>query len=218
MLVVAEDAGYAQELANGLGDQGFQTITADTGRMALDRAAEADAVLLDIVLPDLDAFDVCRSIRAASTIPIIIMSGRCDEFDRVLGLKMGADDYVVKPYGLRELAARFEAVVRRAAPVQPSADVEVREMGAVRVDTYCRRVTVDDLRVTLTRKEFDLLVLLTGEPGRVFGRSLIMREVWGHDGFGDTRTLGVHVAGLRKKLGVPRVIETVRGVGFRFAA
>jgi two-component system, OmpR family, response regulator RegX3 len=216
VLIVEDQSDVAQELAGGLGDQGFQAVTARDGRSALDRYSDVDVVLLDLGLPDRDGFDVCRAIRADSNVPIIMVSGRSDEFDRVLGLKLGADDYVVKPVWLRELAARIEAVVRRTtgARERPRAG-DLPEIGPLRIDPHGRRVTVHGREVSLTRKEFDLLALLAAEPDRVLGRAAIMRAVWGHDGAGDTRTLGVHIASLRKKLGLPRLVETVRGVGFR---
>jgi two-component system response regulator RegX3 len=216
VLLVEDDSEVTNELTRGLNEQGLDAFAVDRGRAALTHYNAADIVLLDLGLPDIDGFEVCRLIRANSSVPIIIVSGRNDEFDRVLGLKMGADDYVVKPYRLRELAARIEAVVRRTR-VASSAGVadSVRELGRLRIDLRLRKVVVDGREVVLTRKEFDLLTLLASEPDRTFTRDQIMNEVWGHDGAGDTRTLGVHMAGLRRKLGVADLIETVRGVGFR---
>jgi two-component system response regulator RegX3 len=219
VLVVEDDVHIAEELALGLNDHGFHVVQAGTGRTAIDRCAEVDVVLLDLGLPDLDGIDVCRMIRKVCEVPIIIVTARGAEFDRVLGLKMGADDYVVKPYGLRELAARVEVVSRRkTVPRQAEPDEGIRDAGPVRVDLRQRRVIVEDREVVLTRKEFDLLALLTDEPGRVFTRELIMSEIWGYDDVIDSRTLGVHMTSLRKKLGLPRLIETVRGVGFRVCA
>jgi DNA-binding response OmpR family regulator len=191
------------------------------GSFALKRCREVDAVLLDLVLADIDGFEVCRAIRAVSGVPIIMVSARGDEFDRVLSLKLGADDYVVRPYSLRELTARIEAVIRRAGTSwQPRMHedtpvAETCELGHIRIDFRGRTVTVGDRETNLTRMEFDILALLAKDAGRVFERQHIMTEVWGHDGAGDTRTLGVHISGLRKKLGEPSSIETVRGVGFR---
>lgn len=213
VLIIEDDVETSKELVRGFHEQGFDTVTAENGRSALQLFAAVDIVLLDLGLPDIDGLEVCRSIRAVSGVPIIMITGRSDEFDRVLGLKMGADDYVVKPCRMRELAARMEAVVRRAR--WPQQRVEKFVLGPVRLDLHGRRVAVADRGVALTRREFDLLTLLASEPGRTFTREHIMTEVWGHNGAGDTRTLGVHVAGLRKKLGLPDFIETVRGVGFR---
>ncbi|MFC0037795.1 response regulator transcription factor [Actinomadura rayongensis] len=217
VLLVDDDSDYRDELIRGLADQGMESMAVDRGREALDHCDAVDVVLLDLNLPDVDGFEVCRLIRTNSSVPVIIVSGRTDEFDRVLSLRMGADDYVVKPCYLRELAARIDAVVRRAKnswnPLGRNA--MVKDLGELQLDFRRRRVTVNGAEVTLTRKEFDLLALLASEPGRTFTRDQIMREVWGYDSIGDTRTLGVHMVGLRRKLGVPDKIETVRGVGFR---
>lgn len=216
VLLVENDVKVTDELAKGLTEQGLDVLTVNRGYAALAHVDAVDVVLLDLGLPDIDGFEVCRRIRASSFVPIVIVSGRVDEFDRVLALKMGADDYVVKPYWLRELTARIEAVLRRTRGGWTAAGAETaRQVGALRIDAGRRRVLVDGREVTLTRKEFGLLALLTSDPGRIFTREAIMNEVWGHDGAGDTRTLGVHMASLRKKLGVGDFIETVRGVGFR---
>ncbi|MBD2892415.1 response regulator transcription factor [Spirillospora sp. NPDC000708] len=217
VLLVEDDAEFSEELAGRLEEQGMDTVAVDQGRAALEHCAEVDIVLLDLMLPDLDGFAVCQLIRNSSTVPIIIVSGRDDEFDRVLGLRMGADDFVAKPYRVRELTTRIEAVVRRARGAWAGGD-SVKELGGVHLDLRLRRVLVNGEEVALTRKEFDLLAFLAFEPGRTFTRGQIMEEVWGHDGAGDTRTLGVHMTGLRKKLGVAGLIETVRGVGFRLVA
>ncbi|MER5396124.1 response regulator transcription factor [Streptomyces sp. NPDC002599] len=216
VLIVEDHAEIADALRSGLNDHGFETAMADTCQTALERYADVDAVLLDVGLPDGNGMDVCRTIRASSSVPIIMVSGRDDEFDRVLGLRMGADDYVVKPYGLRELVARIEAVVRRAVGWARSSGGS-RVVGPLSIDLKQRRAFMDGVELLFTRKEFDLLVLLTGEPGKVFDREAIMRHVWGHPSVGDTRTLGVHMVSLRRKLGAPELIQTVRGVGFRFA-
>jgi two-component system, OmpR family, response regulator RegX3 len=218
VLLVDDNPDLVHELTEGLRGHGIDALAVEHGRAALTHYTAVDAVLLDLKLPDIDGFEICRLIRANSSVPVIIMSGRGDEFDQVLGLKMGADDYVVKPCRIRELTARIEAVVRRSRyPRLPWSATPVRDLGTLRVDTRLRRVTVHGTEVPLTRKEFDLLALLTSEPGRTFTREEIMKEVWGYDGAGDTRTLGVHMSGLRKKLGAADVIETVRGVGFRIA-
>ena len=174
--------------------------------------AHADLVLLDLGLPDMDGSEVCRQVRKTSAVPIIIVSARGDESDRVLGLELGADDYLVKPFGLRELVARVRAVSRRAAS---DPDQLLQRVGAVEIDRRARRVTVDEQEVALSPKEFDLLSLLGQDPGAVVSREQIMDEVWDPHWYGPTRTLDVHVASLRKKLGDPGLIETVRRVGFR---
>ncbi len=218
VLLVEDDADVAEELAVGLARQGYEVEHVATGRDALARYRDADLVLLDLLLPDLDGLEVCRRLRAESSIPIIAVTARSEELDRVLGLQVGADDYVVKPYGFRELVARIEAVMRRVRHVsgpegQPSPD-RLR-VGPLRIDRRERRVLLGEVEIRLTRKEFDLLALLASDPGAVFGREEILRAVWDENWYGSSRTLDVHVASLRHKLGTPSWIETVRGVGFR---
>ncbi|HEY7068620.1 MAG TPA: response regulator transcription factor, partial [Acidimicrobiales bacterium] len=202
-------------LVRGLEREGFAVRHCDTGNGALatlhDDRSWPDVVLLDLGLPDLDGYEVCRRLRAHSSVPIIVVTARGDEGDRVIGLELGADDYVVKPFGLRELVARVRAVSRRAVaePVGP------QRVGALEVDRRARRVSVEGREVALALKEFDLLALLADDPGAVVSRAQIMDEVWDPHWYGPTKTLDVHVASLRRKLGDPRWIETVRGVGFR---
>jgi len=173
-------------------------------------------VLLKLQLPDINGVELCQRIRLNSQVPIIMVSGHDDEFDCVLGLKAGADDYVARPYRLRELLARIQAVVRRATGQWPTAPADpVRNIGVLHLDLHLRQAVVRGAEIALTGKEFDLLAFLASEPGCTFTREDIMSQVWGHDGAGDTRTLGVHIAGLRRKLGVDNLIETVWGVGFR---
>ncbi len=220
VLIVADDLEFAGELAEGLGSKGFQVQQESNVRPALEKSRNVDAVLLDLTLSDVDGFEVCRAIRATSHVPVIVMGLQDDEFDQVLSFKLGADDYVVRPCSLRKLAARIEAVNRRARNswgLRAEPDDEVHEFGPIRIDMNRRTVLRNGHEVMLTRKEFDVLALLATNPGRVCTREQIMSEVWGHDGAGDTRTLGVHMTGLRKKLRMPMLIETVRGVGFRLA-
>jgi two-component system response regulator RegX3 len=213
LLVVEDDDAIAVPLVGGLERAGYTVDRAATGAEALVRVAGADLVLLDLGLPDLDGADVCRHIRSVSQVPIIVVSARGDESDRVLGLELGADDYIVKPFGLRELIARVRAVSRRTAP-DPDV-VAVQRVGRLEIDRRARRVTVDAEEVALSPKEFDLLSLLGEDPGAVVSRHQIMDEVWDPHWYGPTKTLDVHVASLRKKLGDPTMIETVRSVGFR---
>jgi two-component system, OmpR family, response regulator RegX3 len=211
LLVVEDDEAIAVPLVRGLERSGFGVTRVATGRDAL-AAGGMDLVLLDLGLPDLDGYEVCRQLRAASAVPIIVVTARGDEGDRVLGLELGADDYVVKPFGLRELVARVRAVGRRTlGPGEPAP----QRHGALRVDRRSRRVSVGGAEVELAPKEFDLLALLAEDPGAVVSRAQIMDEVWDPHWYGPTKTLDVHVASLRRKLGDPRWIETVRGVGFR---
>jgi DNA-binding response OmpR family regulator len=218
VLLVEDDDAIAAPLAAGLTREGFAVRRVATGGAALDaQAAErADVVLLDLGLPDIDGFEVCRRIRAASTVPIIVISARGEEVDRVVGLELGADDYMVKPFGFRELLARIRAVTRRLSTV-PDGDRPQR-IGALEIDRRTHRVRVDGTEVALTPKEFDLLACLAEEPGTVVTRQRLLDEVWDPHWYGPTRTLDVHVASVRKKLGEPRWIETVRGVGFRMGA
>ena len=217
LLLVEDDDAIAGPLVKGLGREGFEVTRVATGSDAL--AAEAsDLVLLDLGLPDIDGYEVCRRLRAESDVPIIVITARGDEVDRVVGLELGADDYVVKPFGFRELVARIRAVSRRVASRQADDEVEadpVLRAGRVEVDTRTRRATVDGGEINLTRKEFDLLALLASDPGATRTRDEILEEVWDAHWYGPTKTLDVHVASLRKKLGDPTLIETVRGVGFR---
>jgi DNA-binding response OmpR family regulator len=173
-------------------------------------------VLLDLGLPDRDGFDVCRELRARSDVPIIVVTARSEEVDRVVGLELGADDYIVKPFGFRELVARIRAVARRRPAATTHATAS--ELGALSIDRRTRRVVVEGAEVALTPKEFDLLAFLAEDPGAVCSRQQVLEEVWDPHWYGPTKTLDVHVASLRKKLGDPRWIETVRGVGFRLRA
>jgi DNA-binding response OmpR family regulator len=214
VLVVEDDMSIAEPLVTGLEREGFVVEQVATGAAAL-AAAPADMVLLDLGLPDIDGYEVCRRLRAESDVPIIVVTARGAEVDRVVGLELGADDYLVKPFGLRELVARIRAVARRSEG--RSAPADQRRVGPVEVDVRTRRVTVDGDEVELTRKEFDLLAMLTEEPGAIRTREEIMENVWDAHWYGPTKTLDVHVAALRRKLGHPTLIETVRGVGFRTA-
>jgi DNA-binding response OmpR family regulator len=211
VLIVEDEERIAEPLAEGLRREGFEVEWAATGAAALD-APEPDVVLLDLRLPDIDGLDVCRTIRARSEVPIIIVTARGDEPDRVVGLELGADDYVVKPFGLRELIARIRAVTRRGRT--PPADGSV-QVGELEVDPRARRVRLEGRELDLTPKEFDVLAMLARDPGAVVSRRSLLDEVWETSWYGSTRTIDVHVAALRRKLGDAGWIETVRGVGFR---
>ncbi len=218
VLIVEDDDRIAEPLVKGLEREGLDAERVATGQAGLDRLATTslpapDVVLLDLRLPDIDGFEVCKRIRAGSEVPIIVVTARGEEVDRVLGLELGADDYVVKPFGFRELLARIRAVTRRAQVRTPNADAVT--IGALVVDRRVREVTVEGTPVVLTQKEFDLLSLLAEDPGAVRTRTEILEEVWDPHWYGPTKTLDVHIATLRKKLGHPEWIETIRGVGFR---
>jgi DNA-binding response OmpR family regulator len=217
VLLVEDDDAIAEPLASGLRREGFEVTRAATGGEAL--AAEgADLVLLDLRLPDVDGFTVCRELRARSDVPIIVVSARGEEVDRVVGLELGADDYVVKPFGLRELVARIRAVTRRTGEHRGADEGEELVVGTLRIDLRAHRVSVNGDDVALTAKEFALLALLAREPGAVVDRERILREVWNTTWYGSSKTIDVHVAAIRRKLGDPGWIETVRGIGLRLRA
>jgi two-component system response regulator RegX3 len=212
LLIVEDDDAIAAPLARGLEREGFTVTRVTTGAAAL-QAEGYDLVLLDLGMPDMDGLTICHELRARSDVPIIVVTARGDESDRVVGLELGADDYLVKPFGFRELVARIRAVTRRVG-ARPADDGE-RVVGALVIDVRTHRITLDGEELTLTPKEFDLLALLAEEPGALFTRTTILERVWDPHWYGPTKTLDVHVASVRKKLGEPRWIETVRGVGFR---
>lgn len=211
VLVVEDEDAIAEPLVEGLRREGYEVARVATGRDALD-AGETDVVLLDLRLPDIDGFTVCRELRARSDVPIIVVSARGEEVDRVVGLELGADDYIVKPYGLRELVARIRAVTRRH---EGATRRVVLRAGPLEVDERARRVSYDGRELQLTAKEFDLLALLASDPGSVVSRETILRRVWDTTWYGGQKTIDVHVASLRKKVGDPDAIETVRGIGYR---
>ncbi|MGZ8734039.1 MAG: response regulator transcription factor [Acidimicrobiia bacterium] len=211
LLIVEDDDAIAAPLLRGLEREGFTVSRVASGADAIS-APPPDMVLLDLGLPDIDGFEVCRQLRERSDVPIIVLTARGEEVDRVVGLELGADDYMVKPFGFRELVARIRAVTRRRLP---RAEDPVQNLGRVELDRRSHRLAVDGRDVALTPKEFDVLALLAEDPGAVCSRSHILETVWDAHWYGPTKTLDVHVASLRKKLGDPHLIETVRGVGFR---
>lgn len=214
ILVVEDDAAIAESLEVGLGRHGFDVVVAPDGASALRNAESCDLVLLDLGLPDLDGSEVCRRLREASALPIIVVSARSDEVDRVVLLESGADDYVVKPFGLRELVARIRAVTRRSGDTTSAQRID---LGVLVVDLRTHEVTVDGELVELTPKEFDLLAHLAADSGAVLNRRDILEEVWDVNWYGSPKTLDVHVASLRRKLGHPEWIQAVRGVGFKLS-
>ena len=212
ILLVEDEDSIAEPLLEGLRREGFDVDRAATGAAAL-AAEPADCVLLDLRLPDVDGYEVCRSLRDRSDVPIIMVSARGEEVDRVIGLELGADDYLPKPFGLRELVARIHAVTRRSGGGR-------REEGPIRVgplelDVRSRRAHLNGEEIALTVKEFDLLVALASEHGAAVTRQQLLERVWNTSWYGQTKTIDVHVGSLRRKLGDPRWIETVRGIGFR---
>ncbi len=221
VLVVEDEQSYREPLSYLLQREGFEVVEAETGPDALeafDRLG-ADIVLLDLMLPGMSGTEVCRHLRARSRVPVIMVTARDDEVDKVIGLELGADDYVTKPYSSRELVARIRAVLRRGEEV-PTAG-EALEVGRVRMDVDRHQVTVAGSDVSLPLKEFELLEMFLRNPARVLTRQQLIDRVWGADYVGDTKTLDVHVRRLRSKLeedpAHPRMLLTVRGLGYKLA-
>ena len=215
VLVVEDDDAIAEPLVDGLRREGFDVTRVANGNDALEAAA-FDLVLLDLRLPDIDGLDVCRQLRERSRVPIIVVTARGEEADRVVGLELGADDYLVKPYGLRELIARIRAVTRRAAGAVGAG--EPLRVGGLEVDERARTASLHGDELELTPKEFDLLAALARDPGAAVTRQRLLADVWQTTWYGSAKTIDVHVAALRKKLGDAHWIETVRGIGFRLRA
>ena len=219
VLLVEDDASIAQSVMSSLTTAGLFVQHVGTGQEAIDavKTEEPDVVLMDLGLPDMDGLDASKIIRSTSSVPIIIVSARGDELDRILGLELGADDYVVKPFSQRELLARIRAVTRRRGDAAESVEPD-NVVGTARLVVNEREHTVklDDVEVVLTAKEFELLAYLASSPGTVFRRNDILEHVWDVNWFGTTKTLDAHIASIRKKLGNPDWIQAVRGVGFKF--
>ena len=223
ILLVEDEASIVQPLADALRREGFDPHVATTAAegIELGRKLEPDLVLLDLMLPDGSGFDVCRELRRSSDVPIVMLTARGDEADRVVGLELGADDYVVKPFSAREVIARIRAVLRRAGPTPAAVEAPI-EIGDLRLDPERRSVEHGGEPVEVARKEFELLHRLMRDAGRVITREQLIEDVWDMNWFGSTKTLDVHVSSLRRKLeedpAAPRYIHTIRGVGFRFSA
>lgn len=222
VLIVEDEASYSDALSYVLRKEGFDVAVAETGPGALIEfnRSGADIILLDLMLPGLSGIEVCRTIRQTSTVPIIMVSAKDSEVDKVVGLELGADDYVTKPYSPRELLARIRAVLRRGIPHDHDDDGAI-EVGAVRMDVDRHQVSVDGTDLKLPLKEFELLEYFLRNPGRVLTRDQLIDRVWGADYIGDTKTLDVHVKRLRSKIEAdpaqPTILTTVRGLGYRFA-
>lgn len=229
ILLVEDEESYRDPLAYQLTREGYDVVTAATGPAALERFAEggADLVLLDLMLPGLPGTEVCRRLRLESDVPVIMLTAKDDEIDKVVGLELGADDYVTKPYSSRELLARIRAVLRRREGARPAADGDdaaddgVLELAHVRMDVDRHTVHVDGALVPFPLKEFELLELLLRNPGRVLTRGQLIDRVWGSDYVGDTKTLDVHVKRIRAKIepdpSVPTLLTTVRGLGYKLS-
>ena len=224
ILMVEDEPSITAPLSEALEREGFDSAVARTAAEGVSLAGDLDPdlVLLDVMLPDGSGYDVCRELRRDSEVPIIMLTARGEETDRIVGLEVGADDYVLKPFSARELVARIRAVLRRARQPEPAAGDDPLEIGDLRLDPARHEVTHTGSPVELTRKEFELLRLLMQNAGTVVSREQLIEDIWDVNWFGPTKTLDVHVSALRKKLGddpaAPRYVHTVRGVGFRFAA
>lgn len=224
ILIVEDEEALSDPLAFLLGREGFQTIVVDNGLDALpvfDREG-ADLVLLDVMLPGMSGMEVCRKLREVSSVPIIMLTAKDSELDKVLGLELGADDYVTKPYSARELIARIRAVLRRHSAETDSATESVLQGGPVRMDIDRHVVTVNGEEISMPLKEFELLEILLRNVGRVMTRGQLIERVWGADYVGDTKTLDVHIKRLRSKIepdsSAPKYVVTVRGLGYKFEA
>ena len=212
VLVVEDDDAIASALEIGLKREGFDAVRAGSAAQALN-SLPVDFILLDLGLPDRDGIELFHNLRAVSTAPIIMVTARGSEQNRIEGLDLGADDYVVKPFGFRELLARINAVLRRTAHHDVEASTQV--LGPIEIDRRTRRVTVENEEISCTPKEYGILEFLARDPGATITRQEILDSVWGSNWFGSTKMMDVHVASLRRKLGDPNVVEAVRGVGFR---
>jgi two-component system response regulator RegX3 len=224
ILLVEDEESITRPLSDALRREGFDTEIAETAEEALDmgRRLAPDLILLDLMLPDGSGFDVCRELRRTSDVPIVMLTARGEEADRIVGLEMGADDYVVKPFSAREVVARIRAVLRRSRTAGGEEATGPLDVGAVRLDPERHAAELDGEELDLSRKEFELLHRLMRDAGSVVTREQLIDDVWDVNWFGSTKTLDVHVSSLRKKLGddpsEPRYLHTVRGVGFRFSS
>jgi len=222
ILVIDDEPNLRHTLAYALAQEGYAVVSAGDGEegLTLFGSAAPDLVILDIMLPKIDGFEVCRRIRKSSRVPVLMLTARDTELDKVVGLEIGADDYLVKPFSMRELIARVRAMLRRSAQEPDLAVPAAIEGAGLRIDIAKHRVTRDGQDVALRPKEFDLLVALARSPGQVFSREQLLNAVWGLDHAGDSRTVDTHIKNLREQLGddadAPRWIETLRGVGYRF--
>jgi DNA-binding response OmpR family regulator len=221
VLLVEDEQTLSETLRYNLEREGYGVFVAGDGVQGLElaRRERPDLVILDVMLPRLDGFSVCRILRQESDVPILMLTARQDEVDRIAGLELGADDYVSKPFSLGELLARVRAIMRRTDR-QPVASREVLDAGSLRVDTGSRRAWRDEAEINLSQKEFDLLACLIRNRGMALSRDVLLERVWGYDFLGDSRTVDVHIRWLREKIepdpGRPTYIQTVRGVGYRF--
>jgi DNA-binding response OmpR family regulator len=223
ILLVDDEESVQKLLTYPLERDGYRVLQARDGAEALERfgSEHVDVVVLDLMLPKLDGLEVCKRLRAVSTVPIIMLTARDDELDKVVGLELGADDYITKPFSIREFRSRVRALLRRAsAPAQRASDARAIVLDGLRIDPGRRTVEVDGRAVQLTYVEFELLLTLASQPGHVFTRARLLEELWGDSAYREPRTIDVHIRHLREKLERephdPQLIHTVRGVGYRF--
>src|ERR671914_3147417 len=223
ILLVDDELSFQKLLTYPLRKEGYDVVPALDGREALERLSEDDfdLVVLDVMLPKVDGFDVCRQIRSRSTVPIIMLTAKSEEMDKVFGLELGADDYITKPFSLREFRSRVKAALRRAGMVQPETDDEQPiDVRGLRIDPTKRTVTRNGDSIATTFVEFEILTALARSPGRVFTRDMLLARVWGDSAYRDPRTIDVHIRHLREKIETdpkePEYLFTVRGVGYRF--
>jgi DNA-binding response OmpR family regulator len=223
ILIVEDDRNLLESLAYNLRNDGYAVVTAADGAEALDvtRREKPNLVILDLMLPKMSGFEVCRVLRKETTVPILMLTAKVEETDKIVGLEIGADDYITKPFSLRELLARVRAILRRSRMVQarPGTEGEPLKIGNLEVDTARHRALKGPTELALTPKEFDLLVFLARNKGFVFSRDKLLEKVWGYDFAGDTRTVDVHIRWLREKIEdnpkEPRILLTVRGAGYK---
>jgi len=223
ILLIDDDPLITEPLSRSLRQQNYEVLVAENGRLGLETALaqRPDIVVLDVMMPEMDGWEVCRELRQQSGVPILMLTALGEEIDRILGLELGADDYLTKPFSTRELLARIKAMLRRVALDQAVPIAQTWEAGGITLNVDTRQVLKDKRPLTLRYKEFELLVLLMSNAGQVVTRAEIFDKVWGTDWLGDTRTLDVHIRWLREKIeenaSSPQRIQTVRGVGYQFA-
>jgi DNA-binding response OmpR family regulator len=221
ILIVEDDRNLLDAIKYNLRREGYEVVMATDGSEALEvaRREKPDLIILDIMLPKINGFDVCRILRKEMTVPILMLTAKAEETDKIVGLEIGADDYVTKPFSLRELLARVRAMLRRAKMVETQPQGALLKVGDIEVDIARHRITVSGKIVELTPKEFDLLAFLARNRGLVFSREQLLEKVWGYDYAGDTRTVDVHIRWLRQKIepdpGRPKYLITVRGAGYK---
>jgi two-component system response regulator RegX3 len=225
ILIIEDEISFSEALSFLLEKEGYSTVIAETGKQGLDafKSDNFDLVLLDLMIPEVSGIDVCRTIRTTSAVPIIMLTAKDSEIDKVVGLELGADDYVTKPYSSRELVARIKAVLRRGNLDGDALEsTSVHSIAGIKMDIERHQVTVNEAAINLPLKEFELLEFLMRNAGRVLTRGQLIDRVWGGDYYGDTKTLDVHIKRLRSKIEVdpanPLLIQTIRGLGYKFEA